>query len=137
MSRKGVKFLGKVTPLFDSMLVRYQEPEVEGLEQPTEPQPTPSHTQPSTGDQPPVTNSSSSHDTTQDSRDSLDGGLTSDKAKGGMTHEELSVLCTNLSNKVFALEASKDAQAVEITKLKARINKLEKKSHQRKERANT
>ncbi|GJT74168.1 putative ribonuclease H-like domain-containing protein [Tanacetum coccineum] len=71
MSRKGVKFSGKVTPLFDSMLVPHQAPEGEGSEQPTEPQPTPSPTQPSTGDQPPET--SSSHATTQDSRDTLEG----------------------------------------------------------------
>ncbi|GJV79656.1 hypothetical protein Tco_1515526 [Tanacetum coccineum] len=73
MSRKGVKFSGKVTSLFDSMLVPHQAPEGEGSEQPTEPQPTPSPTQPSTGDQPPVSDSSSSHDTTQDSRNSLEG----------------------------------------------------------------
>ncbi|GKG16055.1 hypothetical protein Tco_0358378, partial [Tanacetum coccineum] len=48
---------------------------------------------------------------------------------GGMTLEELSVLCTNLSNRVLALEASKDAQAAEIIKLKTRIKKLKKKSH--------
>ncbi|GKA23626.1 hypothetical protein Tco_0709659 [Tanacetum coccineum] len=101
---------------------------------------------PRTGDQPPVTDSSSSHDTTQDSRDSLEGtnrsegdqvqpshdsnllgGPTSDKAKGGMTLEELSILCTNLLNRVLALEASKDAQATKIIKLKAGIKKLKKK----------
>ncbi|GJZ26293.1 putative ribonuclease H-like domain-containing protein [Tanacetum coccineum] len=48
MSRKGVKFSRKVTPLFDSMLVPHQAPEGEGSEQPTEPQPTPSPTHPST-----------------------------------------------------------------------------------------
>ncbi|GJV56274.1 hypothetical protein Tco_1457279 [Tanacetum coccineum] len=53
MARKGVKYSGKVTPLFDSMLVPYQALEGEGSEQPTEPQPTPSPTHPSTGDQPP------------------------------------------------------------------------------------
>ncbi|GJZ63350.1 hypothetical protein Tco_0619771 [Tanacetum coccineum] len=148
MSRKGVKFLEKVTPLFDSMLVPHQAPKGEGLKKTTKPQPTPSPTQPSTGDQPLVTDSSSSHDTTQDSKDSLEGTnrsegdqvqpshdsnllgvLTSDKAKGGMTLEDLSVLFTNLSNRVLALEASKDAQAAEIIKLKTRINKLKKKSH--------
>ncbi|GKD92692.1 hypothetical protein Tco_1372529 [Tanacetum coccineum] len=71
MSRKGIKFSRKVTILFDSMLVPHQAPEGEGLEQPTEPQPTPSHTHPSIGDQPTMAASSSSHDTTQDSRDSL------------------------------------------------------------------
>ncbi|GKA83981.1 hypothetical protein Tco_0805576, partial [Tanacetum coccineum] len=148
MSRKGVNFSGKVTPLFDSMLVPHQAPESEGSEQPTEPQLTPSHTQPSTEDQPPVIDSSSSHDTTQDSRDSLEGtngskgdqvqpshdshllsGPTADRAKGRMTLEELYVLCTNLSNRVLALEASKDAQVAKIIKLKTRIKKLKKKSH--------
>ncbi|GKC44857.1 ribonuclease H-like domain-containing protein [Tanacetum coccineum] len=50
-------------------------------------------------------------------------------SKGGITLEELSVLCTNLSNRVLALEASKDAQAAEIIKLKTRIKKLKKKCH--------
>ncbi|GJU64804.1 hypothetical protein Tco_1246639 [Tanacetum coccineum] len=82
MARKGVKFSGKVTPLFDSMLVPHQAPEGEGSEQPTEPQPTPSPTHPSTGDQPPVTDSSSSHDTTQDSRDSLEDTNGSEGTQG-------------------------------------------------------
>ncbi|GJV21021.1 hypothetical protein Tco_1370041 [Tanacetum coccineum] len=100
------------------------------------------------GDQPFETSSSSSHDTTQDSRDSLEGtnesagdqvqpspdspllgGPISNKFEGGMTLEELSILCTNLSNRVLALEASKDAQAAKIIKLKTRIKKLKKKSH--------
>ncbi|GJT55373.1 hypothetical protein Tco_0990427 [Tanacetum coccineum] len=120
MSRKGVEFSGKVTPLFDFMLVPHQALEGEGSKQPTEPHPTPSHTQPSTGDQPPV----------QPPHDSpLSGGPTSDRVEGGMTLEELSVLCTNLSNRVLALEASKDAQAAEIIKIKTRIKKLKKKSH--------
>ncbi|GKB20252.1 hypothetical protein Tco_0854175, partial [Tanacetum coccineum] len=146
MSRKGVKFSGKVTPLFDSMLVLHEAPKGEGLEQPTEPQPTPSPTHLSTGDQPPMTNSSSSHNTTQDSRDSLEGtdgsegdqvqpshdsplsgDHTSEKAKGGLNLEELFVLFTNLSNKVLALETSKDVQAAEILKLQDQIKKLKRK----------
>ncbi|GJX63430.1 hypothetical protein Tco_0296330 [Tanacetum coccineum] len=119
MSRKGVKFSGKVTLLFDSMLVPHQAPEGEGSEQPTEPQPTPSPTQPSTGDQPPET--SSSHATTQDFSDSLEG------TNGNAWDQELFVLCTNLSNRVLALESIKDAQAAEISALKSRIKKLEKK----------
>ncbi|GJY31493.1 putative ribonuclease H-like domain-containing protein [Tanacetum coccineum] len=146
MARKGVKFLGKVTPLFDSMLVPHQAPEGEGSKQPTEPQPTPSPTHASTGDQPLVTDSSSSHDTIQDFRDSLEntnrsegtqvqssydsplsGDHTSKKAEGGLNLEELFVLCTNLSNRVLALETSKDAQAAEILKLKDQIKKLRRK----------
>ncbi|GKD74070.1 hypothetical protein Tco_1332352, partial [Tanacetum coccineum] len=93
--------------------------EGEGSGEPTEPQPTPSPTQPSTRDQPPKT--SSSHATTQDSRDSLEG------INGNKGDQELSVLCTNLSNGVLVLESIKDAQAAEISALKSRIKKLEKK----------
>ncbi|GJY41774.1 hypothetical protein Tco_0429044 [Tanacetum coccineum] len=65
-------------------------------------------------------NHSSSHATTQ-------GGHTSDKAEGALNIQELSVLCTNLSNRVLALESIQDAQAAEISALKSRIKKLEKK----------
>ncbi|GKE18453.1 hypothetical protein Tco_1426030, partial [Tanacetum coccineum] len=96
-------------------------------------------------DQPHVTESSS-HDTTQDIRDSLEGtngseedqvqsaydsplsgGHTSTRAEGALNLEELSVFCTNLSNRVLALEFIKDVQAAEILQLKSRIKKLEKK----------
>ncbi|GJU43735.1 ribonuclease H-like domain, reverse transcriptase, RNA-dependent DNA polymerase [Tanacetum coccineum] len=118
--------------------------EGKGSGEPTEPQPIPSPTQPSTGDQPPET--STGHATTQDSRNSLEGtngnegdqvqppydspllgGHTSDRAEGALNLQELSVLCTNLSNRVLALESIKDAQAAEISALKIRIEKLEKK----------
>ncbi|GJV25826.1 hypothetical protein Tco_1378521 [Tanacetum coccineum] len=144
MSRKGLKFLGKVTPLFECMLVPNQAPKGEGSDQPTEPQSTPSPTQPSTGGQPPET--SPSHATTQDSRDSLEGtngnegdqvqtphdsplsgGHTFDRDEGALNLQELSVLCTNLSNRVLSLESIKDAQATEVSALKFRIKKLEKK----------
>ncbi|GJV01851.1 putative ribonuclease H-like domain-containing protein [Tanacetum coccineum] len=145
MSRKGVKFLGKITPLFPTMLTQAAVEEGKGSGQPTKPQPTPSPPHPSTEDQPHVTESSS-HDTTQDTRDSLEGtngseedqvqsahdsplsgGHTSARAKGALNLEELSIFCTNLSNRVLALESIKDAQAAEILQLKSRIKKLEKK----------
>ncbi|GKF95414.1 hypothetical protein Tco_0288149 [Tanacetum coccineum] len=78
MSRKGVKFSGKITSLFDFMLMAHQAPE-------------------------------------------------SDSSEGATNLQELSVLCTNLSNRVLALESIKDAQATEISALKSRIKKLEKK----------
>ncbi|GKB14322.1 hypothetical protein Tco_0848245, partial [Tanacetum coccineum] len=111
----------------------------------TEPQPKPSPTQPSVGDQTHVTESSSRLENTQHSRKTLEGtgrsegdqvqlphdspllgGHISDIAKGGLNLKELFVLCTNLSNRVLALETSKDTQATEILKLKTRIMKLEK-----------
>nr|GFB99551.1 hypothetical protein [Tanacetum cinerariifolium] len=56
----------------------------------------------------------------------LSCGHTSDRAEGSLNLEELSALCTNLSNRVLALETIKDAQAKEILTLKAKIKKLEK-----------
>ncbi|GJZ91052.1 hypothetical protein Tco_0662979 [Tanacetum coccineum] len=44
----------------------------------------------------------------------LSGDHTSDRAEGALNLQELSVLCTNLSNKVLALESIKDAQAAKI-----------------------
>nr|GEX06876.1 putative ribonuclease H-like domain-containing protein [Tanacetum cinerariifolium] len=84
--------------------------EGEGSGAPTEPQPTPSPTPPS--------------------------DHTSDRAKDALNLEELFSICTNLSNRVLALETVKDAQAAKIIAMKARIKKLEKRckpsiSHQR------
>nr|GEX51139.1 hypothetical protein [Tanacetum cinerariifolium] len=92
-----------------------------------------------------LTKSSLEHDTSQDPRVNLEGtggnggdmvnlphdspflvGHTSNRAEGSLNLEELSALCTNLSNKVLALETIKDAQAKKILTLKARIKKLEK-----------
>nr|GEX24035.1 hypothetical protein [Tanacetum cinerariifolium] len=56
----------------------------------------------------------------------LSGGHISDRAEGSLNLEELFALCTNLSNRVLALETVNDAQAKEILTLKARIKKLEK-----------
>ncbi|GJX51069.1 hypothetical protein Tco_0277914 [Tanacetum coccineum] len=118
----------------------------EGSEQPTKPQPTSSPTQPSTGDQPPVTELSSRHDTTQVPRDSLEGtdgskgdlvqssndrphlgGNTSERAEGGLNLQVLHNICTLLSQQVLDLQKAKDTQAAEIFKLMKRIKKLEKK----------
>nr|GEY54605.1 hypothetical protein [Tanacetum cinerariifolium] len=90
----------KITHLFPSMLTQAAVEEGEDSGTPTESQPTPSPTQPS--------------------------GHTSDRAEGSLNLKELSALCTNLSNRVFALGTVKDAQAKEILTLKARIKKLEK-----------
>ncbi|GKA46908.1 hypothetical protein Tco_0739791, partial [Tanacetum coccineum] len=144
--RRGLHFSGHVTPLFPTMLVPAAVEEGEGSGIHIEPQPTPSPTQPSVGDQTHVTESSSRPENTQNSRNTLEGtsrseedevqlphdcpllgGHTSDKAEGGLNLEGLFVLCTNLSNRVLALETSKDAQAAEILKLKTSIKKLEKK----------
>ncbi|GJT96577.1 hypothetical protein Tco_1092095, partial [Tanacetum coccineum] len=120
MAKKGLNFLGHVTPLFPNMLAQAVVDEGEGLGQPTEPQPTPSPTQPSTGDLPPVTESSYRHDTTQDPRVNLEGiggskggqvqssndrshsgGNTSARAKGGLNLQVVKDMKKKLGKKEF------------------------------------
>ncbi|GJS61987.1 hypothetical protein Tco_0656771 [Tanacetum coccineum] len=109
--------------------------EGEGLEQLTEPQPTPSLTQPSTAEQPLITASSSRPEHTHNPSLNLEGtnspllgGQTYNRAEGALNLQEFFILCTNLSNRVLTLETAKDAQAIEIIKLKKRITKLKQKS---------
>ncbi|GJU86464.1 hypothetical protein Tco_1294010 [Tanacetum coccineum] len=103
MEKQGLHFSGHVTPSFPNMLAQAVVDEGEGLGQPTEPQPSPSPTQPK------GTNVSQ-RDHVQIPHDSpLSGGHTSDRAKGSLNLDELLILCTNLSNRVLALETSKDA----------------------------
>ncbi|GJT48800.1 hypothetical protein Tco_0974957 [Tanacetum coccineum] len=128
------------------MLTQAAVKEGEGSDQPTEPQPAPSSAHPSLGDQPHVPESSSRpantyspsinlEGTGRSERDQVHlshnspllGGHTSDRAEDGLNLDELLILCTNLSNRVLALETSKDAQATKILKLKTRIKMLEKK----------
>ncbi|GJY20195.1 hypothetical protein Tco_0392761, partial [Tanacetum coccineum] len=57
----------------------------------------------------------------------LPGGYTPESDEGRPNLNELMAICTNLSNKVLALEQSKTAQDLVISKLKKRVKKLEKK----------
>nr|GEU46327.1 ribonuclease H-like domain-containing protein [Tanacetum cinerariifolium] len=135
----------KITPLFPSMLTQEAVADGEDSGTPTESQPIPSPTQPSVGDQPPLTESSSYHDSSQDPRVDLEGtggsggdqvnlpygrplsgGHTYDRVEGRLNLEAFYALCTNLLNRVLALETVKDAQAKEILTLMARIKKFEK-----------
>nr|GEZ61024.1 hypothetical protein [Tanacetum cinerariifolium] len=106
------------------MLTQAAVAEGEDSGTPTELQLTASPTQPSTcgsaGDQVNLPYDSA-----------LSGGHTSDRAKGSLNLEALYALCTNLSNRILALETIKDAQAKEILTLKAKIKKLEKRWRQR------
>ncbi|GKE43922.1 hypothetical protein Tco_1471206 [Tanacetum coccineum] len=55
------------------------------------------------------------------------GGHTPGSDEGRPNINELMVICTNLSNKVLALEQSKTTQDLVIRKLKKKVRKLEKK----------
>ncbi|GJR99165.1 hypothetical protein Tco_0315674 [Tanacetum coccineum] len=208
---KSKSFLGKVTPLFESMLVQNQAPEGESLVTTPKPQPTPSTSQPNVSESqtellqtetPPTVSHEPQteanieqilpspsiyqrkHRKTQKHRRAkkvtelsqtsvpLDlgadedsdniirtqttampnvdipqgmdtggsprrqetmgvlllrlGGYTPGSDKGRLKLEELMVMCTKLSKQVLDLEKEKDAQAVEILKLKKRVKKLER-----------
>ncbi|GKF56509.1 hypothetical protein Tco_0166849, partial [Tanacetum coccineum] len=56
----------------------------------------------------------------------LIGGYTPGSDESRLKLEELMVIYTKLSKQVLDLEKEKDAQAVEIIKLKKRVNKLER-----------
>ncbi|GKA10575.1 hypothetical protein Tco_0690008 [Tanacetum coccineum] len=69
--------------------------------------------------------------------DSPLGGYTPESDEGRLKLKNLMAICTKLSKQVLDLEKEKDAQAVEILKLKQRVKKLERKmkssiSHPRK-----
>ncbi|GJW24392.1 hypothetical protein Tco_0038203 [Tanacetum coccineum] len=110
MAKQGLHFSGHVTPLFPNMLAQAVVDEGE------DPRVNLEGTGGSQGDHVQIP-----HDSF------LSGGHTSDRVEGDLNLEELSVLCTNLLNRVLALENSKGAQAAEILKLKTRIKKLKKK----------
>ncbi|GJU90580.1 hypothetical protein Tco_1303003 [Tanacetum coccineum] len=57
----------------------------------------------------------------------LTGGYTPGSDEGRLKLKELMAICTKLSKQVLDLEKEKDAQAVEILKLKQRVKKLERK----------
>ncbi|GJZ19752.1 uncharacterized mitochondrial protein-like protein [Tanacetum coccineum] len=109
MKREGTGFSGKVTPLFDTMMVqafekkkqkskRKQRKEAEVAQDETEHKesvPTPSN-------------------------DPLPSG------EDSMQLNNLMVLCTKLQKQVLDLEKAKSDQAIEIASLKKRVEKLEK-----------
>ncbi|GKB36503.1 hypothetical protein Tco_0881445 [Tanacetum coccineum] len=57
----------------------------------------------------------------------LSGGHTPGSDKGRPNINELMAICTNLSNRVLALETSRTAQDLVIRKLKKKVRRLEKK----------
>ncbi|GKB48391.1 ribonuclease H-like domain-containing protein [Tanacetum coccineum] len=57
----------------------------------------------------------------------LIGGYTPGSDEGRLKLKELMAICTKLSKQVLDLDKEKDAQAVEILKLKQRVKKLERK----------
>ncbi|GJU97554.1 hypothetical protein Tco_1326825 [Tanacetum coccineum] len=131
MVKKGKHFLGKVTPLFASMLVQPTEDEGTTSERPSEPQPTPSPPYPSEANIEPQSDPSSRPSPTihipdsipeassenQGDQSSSDRSLSGNE--GGMTLQSVYDLCISLCTQVID-------QAKEIKHLKAQIKKLKK-----------
>ncbi|GKF14098.1 hypothetical protein Tco_0055560 [Tanacetum coccineum] len=111
MKKDGKGFSGRVTPLFPTMVVQAQEEIGEGSAMPTDPHHIPIITQPSSS---------------QPLREKNLG----DKAvneEPSMQLKELMDFYTQLQQSVLDPENTKTAQAQEITSLKLRVKKLEKK----------
>ncbi|GJX46045.1 hypothetical protein Tco_0271235 [Tanacetum coccineum] len=149
MKRRGKGFSGRVTPLFQTMMVQALEELGEGSEMPTVPQHTPTINQPSSS-QPPKkqkprktkkqnTEVSQPSDPTEPMADETKNvesvpTHSNDPLLSGedrLKLNELMELCTNLSQRVLDLENITTSQAAEIAKLKERVNKLERRNKSR------
>ncbi|GKD87531.1 hypothetical protein Tco_1358685 [Tanacetum coccineum] len=148
MKREEKGFSERVTPLFQTMMVQSQE-KGKGFEMPTVPQHTSTINQPSSS-QPPKkqkprktkkqnTEVSQPSDPTQPMADETENVESvpihsNDPLLSGedrLKLNELMELCTNLSQRVLDLENTKTSQAAEITKLKERVKKLERRNKSR------
>ncbi|GKC16780.1 hypothetical protein Tco_1013562 [Tanacetum coccineum] len=145
MRRQGKDFSRRETPLFPTMVVQAQEEMGEGSAIPTDPQHTPTITQPSSS-QPQKKHKSRKFKMkdTQIPQSSVPSENLADEAvneenvskhsndpllsgEDRLKLDELMALCTNLQNRVLDLEHTKTTQALEIDSLKRRVKKLEKK----------
>ncbi|GJY60783.1 putative ribonuclease H-like domain-containing protein [Tanacetum coccineum] len=131
MVKKGKNFSGKVTPLFDSMLVQQTEDEGEASERPSDSQPIPSPPHPSE-DQPQTQTDPSPRpspsiaipDSNPEGSGGNHGGQSSNDASlsgndNGLTLQSVYDLYVSLCKHVAA-------QAKEIKDLKAQVKKLKK-----------
>ncbi|GJW67720.1 ribonuclease H-like domain-containing protein [Tanacetum coccineum] len=111
MKRAGKDFFGRITPLFDTMMVQASEQVGEDSDHPTDSNQIPIIDQPSTSSQPKQKQKSKR-------RQRKEAEVPQDKIE----HEETQVL---------DLEKAKDAQEKEIVALKKRVQRLERKKKSR------
>nr|GEW16434.1 ribonuclease H-like domain, reverse transcriptase, RNA-dependent DNA polymerase [Tanacetum cinerariifolium] len=144
MKRHGKDFSGKVTPLFETMMVQPQEDMGEDLEIPIDSHHTPTANQPSTSSQPQqkqkfkkskkkITEVPQLNDSTHDVADEHVTTTSNDPLSGEdrLKLTELIELCTHLQLRFLALETTKANQALEIESLKRRVKKLKKKANKK------
>ncbi|GJU02964.1 putative ribonuclease H-like domain-containing protein [Tanacetum coccineum] len=137
MRRQGKDFSGKETPLFPTMVVQAQKEMGKGSAMPTDPQHTPIITQPLSSQ--PQRKQKSRRPKEKDieipqSSVPSDPTNVTDEAvneEPSMQLKELMDFYTKLQQRVLDVENTKTAQAQEITSLKKRVKKLEKKKGSR------
>ncbi|GJX93737.1 putative ribonuclease H-like domain-containing protein [Tanacetum coccineum] len=130
----GKDFSGRETPLFPTMVVQAQEEMGEGSAMPTDPHHTPIITQPSSSQPQRKQKSRRSKRKDTEVPQPSDPTNVADEAvneEPSMQLKELMDFCTKLQQRVLDLENTKTAQAQEITSLKLRVKKLEKKGGSR------
>ncbi|GJR51176.1 hypothetical protein Tco_1401697 [Tanacetum coccineum] len=133
MRRKGTDFSGRVTPLFQTMVVQAQEEMGKGSAMPTDPHHTPIITQPSSSQ--PQRKQKSRRPKEKDTEipqssipsDPINVEDEAVNKEPSMQLKKLMDFCTKLQQRVLDLENTKTAQAQGITSLKKRVKKLEKK----------
>ncbi|GJY74008.1 hypothetical protein Tco_0478439 [Tanacetum coccineum] len=138
MKRAGKDFSGRITPLFDTMMVQEMGEDSDHL---TDSTPIPIIDQPSSSSQP-------KKDKTSKKAQRQEAEVPQDKAEheesiptpsndlqpsgeDSMQLTDLMVLCTKLETQVLDLQKAKDAQAKEIVALKKRIETLERRKMSR------
>ncbi|GKB01804.1 hypothetical protein Tco_1225632 [Tanacetum coccineum] len=136
MKRAGKDFSGRITPLFDTMMVQPVEEMGEDSDNLTDSTSIPIIDQPSSSSQP-KKDKLSKKVQRQEAKVPLDeveheeslptpSSNPQNSGEDSMKLTDLRVLCTKLQTRVLDLQKAKDAQAKEIAALKKRIQRLER-----------
>ncbi|GKB28963.1 hypothetical protein Tco_0868364 [Tanacetum coccineum] len=139
IKRAGKDFSGRITPLFDTMIVQASEEVGKDSDHPTDSNQIPIVDQPSTSSQPKQKQKRRQRkeaevpqdETEHEESVSIPSNDPQPSGEDSMQLNDLMVICTNLQAQVLNLEKAKDAQAKEIAALKKRVQRLERKKTSR------
>ncbi|GJX75429.1 putative ribonuclease H-like domain-containing protein [Tanacetum coccineum] len=148
MKRAGKDFSGRITPLFDTMMVQPVEEMGEDSDHPTDSTPIHIIDQPSSSSQPKKDKPSKKAQRQEAEVPQDEAEVPQDEAEheesvptpsndpqpsgeDSMQLTDLMILCTKLQTQVLDLQKAKDAQAKEIAALKKRIQRLERRKMSR------
>ncbi|GKB37296.1 hypothetical protein Tco_0882238 [Tanacetum coccineum] len=141
MKRAGKGFSGRITPLFDTMMVQVSKEVGADSGHPTDSTQVPILDHPSTSSKPKKNQTSKKtqrhkaevpqDETEHEESVPIPSNDPQPSGEDSMQLTDLMVLCTKLQTQVLDLEKAKDAQAKEIDALKKRIQRLERKKMSR------